>query len=156
MRARTPSGNGTASPFLRLTSAMLHTGHFPGKSETTPGHMGHQNSTSPMTTFGSTAPAPVRRCQKRCKLGHAPTSSNTPSKTRKKRKRTISTRTASQGDSLVEEAPSVAPDGEMDSKDDSGLTTTAPRLLIPSLRMELSKSHQVSLYLYPSQLWDFW
>src|SRR5579884_1600184 len=136
MRARTPSGSGTASPFLRLTSAMLHTGHFPGKSETTPGHMGHQNSTSPITTFGSTAPAPVTRCQKRCSVGHVPTSTKTPSKTRKKRKRTISTRTASHGDSRVEEAPSIAPDGDTDSMDDCGLTTLLPlRLVVALLRI---------------------
>src|SRR5262249_5460962 len=44
IRATTPSGKGAGSPFSRRISTILHTGHLPGKSETTPGHMGHQYS----------------------------------------------------------------------------------------------------------------
>ncbi len=53
MRGTTPSGNGVMSPFWRTTRDMWQTGHLPGHSETTPGHIGHQYSVSGDTPAAS-------------------------------------------------------------------------------------------------------
>jgi len=61
MRATTPSGSTTASPFFRRTRSMLHTGQIAGQSETTPGSIGQKYSVSAETACSRACEA-LNRC----------------------------------------------------------------------------------------------